>query len=668
MKNKITKLFLALLSLASFGASAQNMPVTNRVVEDTNSEFLMQFSKEKAVEFQNNFEVAKKIANEKGLPLYGKEDGYVFSLVGTFEDGSLNYFRTTNNTPVNSSLQTANAKPLHTAGVKGAGMKTAVWDGGVGLTGHSAFVGGRYVVKDNGNSPAWVDMDGKNHSAHVAGTVAGGFFGTGYAMGFATEAQIYAYNWDSDISEMAAAAAAASNKIYVSNHSYGLNAKNYFASGGTSAIYGQYNSSARSYDVVANNAPYYTIVFAAGNDRDSYSKYNPTKNGKDLLSQGGVAKNVVVVAATRGTEDFSGVAGAASVSGTNAFISGFSNFGPTDDYRIKPDIAAKGVDVLSITAAGISATDTYDGTSMAAPAVTGVFTLWQSYFNSIFKDQWMRSSTVRALMAHTAREAGPAAGPDFMFGWGLIDANKGKQVMDAVALELAKIAEIKLDNSTVKEYEFDYTGAEPLVVTIAWNDPAAVANTSNNLDVPHLVNDLDLRVENVETGDVYYPWSLVRQPNISHTSTSIATNLVDNVRDNIEKVEVTSNVPGKYRVKVNHKKTLNGGSQYFSLIISGAGTKMPFLDNSVSTKEQQALEGIAIYPNPATSILNIAGSSDLLENSLVEIYDVSGKKVYDSTISINNNSTINIEALQQGVYLLNISKEGAKKTYKFVKK
>jgi len=200
-------------------------------------------------------------------------------------------------------------------------------------------------------------------------------------MGFAYGAKVFAYNWIDDTSEMAAAAASTSSPIYTSNHSYGLNTKSYFASGGSVNIFGLYDSNARNFDLIANNAPYYTIVFAAGNDRDK--NYNPAKNKKDLLSQAGVSKNVVTVAATRGTEDYSGITGSASVGGTNPFIAPFSNYGPTNDFRIKPDIAAKGVNVTSVGIKGNQSIDTASGTSMAAPAVTGVFTMWQDYHNQL---------------------------------------------------------------------------------------------------------------------------------------------------------------------------------------------------------------------------------------------------------------------------------------------
>src|SRR5690606_3297556 len=109
------------------------------------------------------------------------------------------------------------------------------------------------------------------------------------------------------------------------------------------------------------------------------------------------------------------------------FINTYSNYGPTDDFRIKPDIAAKGGEynidsVISVGSSSVAAMATMQGTSMAAPAVTGVFALWQGYHKTVF-DTYMRSASVRALMAHTAREAGPADGLDFMIGWGLIDGD-----------------------------------------------------------------------------------------------------------------------------------------------------------------------------------------------------------------------------------------------------
>src|SRR5690606_29728127 len=127
-------------------------------------------------------------------------------------------------------------------------------------------------------------------------------------------------------------------------------------------------------DELAFNSEMYTMVWAAGNDR-RYN-YNPGKGGRDLLSQAGVSKNVIVVASVKGTENFSEVA--TPLSPLN-YLSSFSNWGPTDDFRIKPDISAKGDEVLSLHNKSINATAVMSGTSMAAPAVSGTIILWQQY-------------------------------------------------------------------------------------------------------------------------------------------------------------------------------------------------------------------------------------------------------------------------------------------------
>lgn len=686
MKNKITKLFLALLALAAsnnLSAQEQELTMPDYVRKATNIEFLNKFSEEKAAEFEANYKKAVEIAREQGKPISGVNDGDTFALVGyDKETGGLIYKSTStgvstysnmffNNSAVGSSLQTANAKPLHAAGIIGTGMIAGVWDGGAGLPNHVGFAVGRYIYKNNPNNGAI--QGGKDHAAHVAGTVAASDnFANGVGKGFAYGATVHAYfGLINDLPSMTAAATATSNTMYVSNHSYGLN---FPLSPYTASIFGQYSADSRDYDLLANNAPYYTMVFAAGNDRGN--GYNPSQSNKDLLSQGGVSKNLVVVAATRGTENYVGITGPSSVSGVGGgpFIASYSSYGPTDDFRIKPDIAAKGGEqgidpVISVGTGGIAASATMQGTSMAAPAVTGVFTLWQGYHNQQFS-RYMRSATVRALMAHTARETGPAAGPDFMFGWGLIDAAKGVDVMNQALAKTAILTEVDLPSLNTFEYEFAYDGVAPLVATIAWNDPAATVTPSNttNLNVKKLVNDLDLRLINTDTNTTYYPWSLTQDMSLVPSSTVIATRLVDNVRDNIEKIEPQTAVAGNYKVVVNHKGALQGATQNFSLVISGAGGQMDEVIGGVSL-EDIALNNLNIYPNPTASVLNISGDLSVLAGANAQIFDISGKKVKDVSLNFDvNNTTIDVSALQSGTYILSISKNGSKQSYKFIKK
>lgn len=653
MRNKITKLSLLLIVLSGISAKAQY--TGNVMTGETNVEALKVFGEQKNSEYQK----AVQIAKDKGMPISGVENGKTFGLAGIDEvTGNLIYISTTNNSPTKSSLQTANAKSLHARGISGVGVKVGMWDGGHPLSNHLAFAGGRYIIKES----AAVNF----HGAHVAGTIAAGEFGDKTAKGFAYNAKIYGYEMNNDIAEMTPAASSLNDRIYLSNHSYGLD---YIRANANKSVFGQYNSRTRDYDVLANLAPDYTIVFAAGNDR-SDARIPKKSGGKDLLSFAGVAKNTVVVAATEGTDTYAGITGLTSVTmvaGVGPFISSFSNYGPTDDYRIKPDIAAKGVDVTSVGVASASDVDVLGGTSMAAPAVTGVFALWHGYYNELYKKN-MSSASTRALMAHTARETGPAPGPDFMFGWGLINAAKGVEIMDNAVTETSLFNEFTLTDKAKFEYKFPYTGTEPLIVTIAWNDPAGTVTTQEDLNLKKLVNDLDLRLVNEDTGAVFYPWSLNKDWTILPNSNAIATRLVDNDRDNIEKIEPQGIVAGNYKIVVTHKGSLSGTSQDFALVVSGAGGKMPKADGNVSV-EDVALQGLKIYPNPVDSNLYLGGDVEVLNGADARIIDMSGRVINSSVLVFDgNNTSIDVSSLQSGTYILMVSKAGAAKSYKFIKK
>jgi subtilisin family serine protease len=91
----------------------------------------------------------------------------------------------------------------------------------------------------------------------------------------------------------------------------------------------------------------------------------------------------------------------------------FSSKGPTVDGRIKPDLAAQGVQVLVAGADGNPNTYTrLSGTSLAAPLVSGLAAcLMQA------RPDWPAVWIVEALKASATR----AANPDTLVGWGIPD-------------------------------------------------------------------------------------------------------------------------------------------------------------------------------------------------------------------------------------------------------
>lgn len=652
MKCKISKmLFVALaLGLSVSGVSyAQQGKDLDYIIQNSNVRELESMSKQFRAEQEANYKKAVERAEQLGEPIFGynEEGEFSYQLRSITNEGDLIYQRTFNNVASGSSLATVRAKYMHEIGVLGQGMNVGLWEGSIPLQSHFSF-GGRVQIKDGGTQSS--NTNHLAHATHVAGTLAANDM-IPNIKGFMPEATAIWANskWNQDIVYMTSQAA---QGLLVSNHSYGLDAAQ--AGSIVPGIFGKYNSDAEDYDAIAYNAPFYTIVFAAGNDRTE--GFNPNRpDGRDLLSQAGVSKNTVVVASAHGIENYS--------SPSSVQLSYFSSYGPTDDFRIKPDITAKGHDVLSAGISGDTSTAPNSGTSMAAPAVTGSIGLWQQYYNQLNPGKWMRSSTVRALMAHTALEAGPAPGPDHMHGWGLLNVRGGAEVMENDDKGYSVIKEEDLNQGNIFEYEFDYTGQYNLTATLAWVDPEGVGYDNYSFPddtTPALVNDLDLRVINLDTGVEYEPWRLVKSYS---TSGSGIAEKGDNNVDNIEKVEAGMLASGTYKAVVSHKgSTLQkSGVQKFSLVISGMGEKV--------SKPSYEIEGLSVYPNPVTDVLNIQSLQVSLDGANIQLFDISGRMVKEINLYHQLDVyQIDLSEMVSGVYLVKIHVDSQISTNKIIKK
>lgn len=76
-----------------------------------------------------------------------------------------------------------------------------------------------------------------------------------------------------------------------------------------------------------------------------------------------------------------------------------------------------------------------------------------------------------------------------------------------------------------------------------------------------------------------------------------------------------------------------------------------------------AIEGLKMYPNPLNgNVLHIATTANAATS--VQIFDILGKEVLNAQV---NNNTVNVAALNAGVYMVKITEEGKTATRKLVK-
>lgn len=497
----------------------------------------------------------------------------------------------------------------------------------------------------------------------------------------------------------------------ISNHSYGVpqgwwqNPNNEawywrgtFASPATAtSLEGTYQENDREYDKIVYSNPTYIIVKSAGNSygdhpgANDYKLYpnpgfNPAlpsgssnpfwtffedtdtlppqncSNGYDCIGAGSLAKNIIVV----GANDVITTNEGRYAASTDVVHSSYSSAGPRDDGGIKPDITATGTNVVS---ASVRANNqpTYEygsGTSYSAPIVTGIIGLWNQINKQLFGNTELNAASAKTLMIHSALEAGNV-GPDPWYGWGLIDAKKGAELLVGKSNNSVIFNNEILNSGIPNTKTVTTLGTEPLKVTISWIDPAftnlpATDLAGYNDRTSRLINDLDLRIIDTETNITYLPWKL----NANNPMTP-ATN-GDNTVDNVEQIVINTPTAGKnYKIEISNKGTLvndNGTTapQNYSIIVTGHNG-----NNTLGTKESKAgvLNNIAVAPSvikDATNILRAPKKSTFI------VYDLSGKKLQSGNIN-SDQETVDLSTYAKGIYIIEIKTDKESISKKVIK-
>ena len=540
----------------------------------------------------------------------------------------------------------------------GEGLHMGIWDHGHVFAAHDEFTGGLGYAGSKVSieiSDATTESLQSNHPTSVASIVVAkgllhqeNYDVTGVAPGLT---KIYSYDWDYDLLEIFEQLQFNANPDFIlSNHSYGYPLVDNNNEIIPNEFIGDYSDWSALLDEIAYIYPTYMHVLAAGNDgRESYPEQQII--ALDQLTGSTTAKNVLTVGSFSMDDN-----------GTNIGATDFSSAGPTNDFRIKPEVCGPGesLGVATWVSNDPNATNNYianSGTSFASPAVAGGVALLQQLHKKIF-NTYMDGATIKALLCHTADDitdwdGQDITGPDVKTGYGAVNLEKAAQLIEKDEKETLSIHNFELDQGETETIFFQTTAVgELLTATLSWYDPPAAFYATNTL-----INDLDLRITQGNT--TYLPWAL---PTTRQQTVAV---LGDNTRDNLEKVVVSKPLGGRCRITVSHKGSLqrlnqNGEfentTQKGALVLSGPG---------VFAKSEQELEQFAtensflVAPMPAKNFFTISVLDNTLPFKNIKILDLNGREVLHknrATFSLNS-IDVAISTLTSGSYILGIETE-----------
>lgn len=366
----------------------------------------------------------------------------------------------------------------------------------------------------------YITFNGGDHGDHCAGIIMGGGNKDPLTRGMGWGANLYVYE---------AAPYQGFDSIYNHYISNGIVITSTSYSDGCNA---GYTTFAQTLDQQIIDMPSLIHVFSGGNQGTSDCGYGAGSGWGNITGGHKHSKNSIAVANLTYID----------------VAANSSSRGPVHDGRMKPEVSAVGTNVYSTID-----TDDYGfktGTSMSCPAVSGTFSQLYEAYKDLNGNVNPPSALMKGIIMNTADDLGNA-GPDFIYGYGRINARKAVK-----AIQQQYYTSGSISNSGSNTHNITVPSSTGRVkVMIYWHDVPAAANAS-----VALVNDLDMTMTD-PSNTTWQPWVLNFTPPASNLS-AVATRGTD-VRNNHEQITLENPAAGNYTVTVNGTAVPSGPQSYY---------------------------------------------------------------------------------------------------------
>lgn len=333
-------------------------------------------------------------------------------------------------------------------------------------------------------------------------------------------------------------------------------------------------------------------------------------------------------------------------------IASFSSRGPTTDGRIKPELVAKGVNQFSTfpnNSYGIE-----QGTSMSTPVVTGIAALVTQQYRRTFA-KTPASVILKTLLIAGADDLGNA-GPDYTFGFGLVDAKASVDLIVADNGTGSRIRIGTIGNGQDVDIPIALSATQNFRVVLGWFDPEVLLIPDPDVPDPiadkTLVNDLDLRVVD-PNGATVFPYVL------SPSSPNALATRAANHTDTTEEIEIANAIPGTYHVIVHGAIGDTRSSSQDYVVVMNAGTAVaPCTDNYEPNDTQATAFGnlvstqtisakicspadVDYFTFPSNSLSPISVTVAATDTPLKVTVSSSASVTVTQNIAVNTSATLN---------------------------
>lgn len=248
-----------------------------------------------------------------------------------------------------------------------------------------------------------------------------------------------------------------SNKVTVQNHAYGTLVQQF------------YGAEAVSYDQHCWQDKNFMHIFSAGNSGTlsaTEGRYAGISGYANLTGNFKMAKNIITVAAINNTGS----------------IPAESSSGPTYDGRLSPQLTALGP----------------NGTSDAAAVVSGTVAVLQQVYADSNSQAALPASLAKAILYNTAEDI-YRTGIDYKTGYGLVNSYAAVRSLQQKNYAGSSVSQ---GQSWTKNISLAPNMAQ-IKITLAWTDTVSQVNNSKAL-----INDLDVELIEIATGNIFRPWVL----------------------------------------------------------------------------------------------------------------------------------------------------------------